>query len=143
MSARRHYGHRLRSVKQIGCFFPVPTPYAAAAVAFRAPAGRILLLQRAEGILDAGAWNLPGGHPEPGETPAQTARREAWEEAGLRTPRLRWLAVLHPAFVIFAQDVPRELIPALNAESVAAAWVDPQGPLPPMRDNLARLLRAL
>lgn len=117
-------------------------PYRAAAVLFRAPSGRVLLLQRSDKVPRAREWNLPGGRPERGETPAQTARREAWEEAGLRTPRLRWLAVLHPGYVVFAQDVPRELKPRLNYESAAAAWVDPQGPLPPMRDSLARLLRA-
>ncbi|MFH1378303.1 MAG: NUDIX hydrolase [Planctomycetota bacterium] len=31
----------------------------------------------------AGQWSVPKGHIEPGETDAQTAVREAWEEAGL------------------------------------------------------------
>lgn len=29
-------------------------------------------------------WCVPGGHLEPGETPAQAAEREAFEEAGIR-----------------------------------------------------------
>ncbi len=30
-------------------------------------------------------WALPKGHLDPGEAPAETALREAWEETGLRT----------------------------------------------------------
>jgi 8-oxo-dGTP pyrophosphatase MutT (NUDIX family) len=32
---------------------------------------------------DGKRWVIPKGHVEPGHTPAQTALREAWEEAGL------------------------------------------------------------
>jgi|ERR1700733_5334222 len=31
----------------------------------------------------AGHWAFPKGHPEPGETPVQTAERELFEETGL------------------------------------------------------------
>ncbi len=33
--------------------------------------------------LAAGLWLPPGGHVEPGEPPADTARRETWEELGI------------------------------------------------------------
>lgn len=33
--------------------------------------------------LDAGLWLPAGGHAEPDEHPAETARREAWEELGI------------------------------------------------------------
>ncbi|SMX77694.1 ADP-ribose pyrophosphatase YjhB, NUDIX family [Brevibacterium aurantiacum] len=45
-------------------------------------AGRVLLVLRGQEP-EKGCWSVPGGCAEPGETPAQTARREAWEETGL------------------------------------------------------------
>jgi len=41
--------------------------------------GKLLLIRRA----DDGLWALPGGITDPGETAAETARRELWEEAGI------------------------------------------------------------
>lgn len=41
--------------------------------------GKILLVQRT----DDGLWALPGGITDPGETLAQSAQRELWEEAGI------------------------------------------------------------
>ena len=40
--------------------------------------GRLLLVRHVEG-----RWMLPGGAVEPGETPADAARRECWEEASV------------------------------------------------------------
>lgn len=42
-------------------------------------AGRLLLIQRHDNAL----WAMPGGAVEYGETLAETARREAWEESGV------------------------------------------------------------
>lgn len=54
--------------------------------------GRILLVR--EGKPDvAGQWNLPAGRLEPGETPIETARREASEEVGLAVTPTRLLGV--------------------------------------------------
>ena len=55
----------------------------AAAALVRAE-GRILLVKSTEG-----KWMLPGGAVDPGETPADAARREAWEEAGVVVEPLR------------------------------------------------------
>jgi 8-oxo-dGTP pyrophosphatase MutT (NUDIX family) len=46
--------------------------------------GRILLVRHFEG-----RWMLPGGTVEPGERPADAARRECWEEAGVLVEPLR------------------------------------------------------
>lgn len=41
--------------------------------------GKLLLIRRTDDDL----WALPGGITDPGETLAETARRELWEEAGI------------------------------------------------------------
>jgi len=44
-----------------------------------------VLLARRHGVSYAdGHWGLPGGHVESGETFAQAAARETWEEVGVR-----------------------------------------------------------
>lgn len=46
-----------------------------------------------------GKWNGLGGKLEPGETPEECARREIYEESGLRVRRLEWKGILtFPAF---------------------------------------------
>lgn len=41
-------------------------------------------------------WEIPGGRMDPGETPIQTAQREALEETGWETRDARLLYVFHP-----------------------------------------------
>ena len=53
---------------------------AASACVFRGET--VLLVQRGKAPY-AGAWNLPGGSIEPGETALQAATRETFEETGL------------------------------------------------------------
>lgn len=55
-----------------------------AAVFVRDHEGRILLVQS-----PTGNWMLPGGAVDPGERPAEAARREAWEEAAVVVEPLR------------------------------------------------------
>jgi 8-oxo-dGTP pyrophosphatase MutT (NUDIX family) len=45
--------------------------------------GKILILERAAGAV-IGFWSLPGGLLDDGESPEDCARRELFEEAGLR-----------------------------------------------------------
>jgi len=50
--------------------------------------GRLLLVRHVEG-----RWMFPAGAVDPGESPADAARREAWEEAGVLVEPLRILGV--------------------------------------------------
>jgi 8-oxo-dGTP diphosphatase len=45
--------------------------------------------------LAARGWDIVGGHIEPGETPEEAARREAYEEAGARLRELHVLGYQH------------------------------------------------
>ena len=61
-----------------------PARYALSAVVYAERDDEILLLQRAEGSAMAGQWFLPGGFVEAGELPEEGARRELFEEGGVR-----------------------------------------------------------
>ncbi len=67
------------------------TPNAASVALLRA--GRVLLIQRARAPWD-GAWSLPGGRLETGETAEECAARELREELGLRVAQLQPVARL-------------------------------------------------
>ena len=45
--------------------------------------------------LKSRGWDLPGGHIEPGETPARAARREVYEETGARLNQIDIFAHIH------------------------------------------------
>lgn len=51
--------------------------------------GRILLIQRGDDRL----WAMPGGALEVGETPAEGACREVWEETGIRVKPIALIGV--------------------------------------------------
>jgi mutator protein MutT len=54
----------------------------------------VLFTKRPPGISFAGHWVFPGGRADPGETPLETALREAEEEIGLTPDRLEVLGRL-------------------------------------------------
>jgi ADP-ribose pyrophosphatase YjhB (NUDIX family) len=51
--------------------------------------GRLVLIQRA----DNGAWAMPGGAAEVGETPAEAVAREVREETGLEVRAVQLLGI--------------------------------------------------
>jgi 8-oxo-dGTP diphosphatase len=58
--------------------------------------GRVLAARRTAPASAAGRWELPGGKVEPGETDAESLRREIVEELGVEITVARWLAGEQP-----------------------------------------------
>jgi 8-oxo-dGTP pyrophosphatase MutT (NUDIX family) len=109
----------------------VPAWYALSALVYAERDGKILLLKRAAGTALAGQWYLPGGAADPGEFPEDAARRELFEECGLRIDGELELVGVYPIFV-YGNDslsvsyrgrvLDGEV--ALSAEHDGAQWVD-------------------
>jgi ADP-ribose pyrophosphatase YjhB (NUDIX family) len=109
----------------------VRTPLMAADAATFDADGRLLVVRRA----DAGTWCLPGGAADVGESPAEAAQREAFEESGytVRATRLlglydnrRW-ADPETARHIYHAMFACELLggeATLSVETTEVRWVD-------------------
>lgn len=54
--------------------------------------------------IKTGKWLPTGGHVEPGESPADTVRREAWEELGIEARFPAWIGD-RPLFVSVSETV--------------------------------------
>lgn len=93
--------------------------------------GKILVLKRAGGAAP-GAWYTPGGVLDPGETPAECARRELLEETGLAPSgplELVGLIPMHvygsPGFLVAYACACDTGEVRLSHEHSASRWVDP------------------
>jgi 8-oxo-dGTP pyrophosphatase MutT (NUDIX family) len=104
------------------------SPAMAAEAAVFNPAGEILLIRRRDNNL----WALPAGLVEVGQTPAEAAIKELWEEAGVRGTAVRLLGIfdgrlwdapsrVHMLRLVFLVDSP-ELTPVPGVEAVEARF---------------------
>jgi 8-oxo-dGTP diphosphatase len=88
----------------------------AVAVVIRRPDGHVLLTERAAKLRSfAGAWVVPGGHVDKGETLKEAGCREVWEEVGLEIAphQLRELCLwesCYPAFLEWGEPVRQHLV---------------------------------
>jgi 8-oxo-dGTP diphosphatase len=104
-------------------------------VAVRGPGERLLLVRRC----DSGAWELPGGRVDVGETAVATAVRETAEEAGVAVEVTGLVGLFtDPSHVVSAPsgEVRQQFVVVLRGRAVhgvphgdlretsAAAWVD-------------------
>jgi 8-oxo-dGTP pyrophosphatase MutT (NUDIX family) len=101
--------------------------------------GRILLIQRSDDRL----WAMPGGAFEVGETPAEGACREAWEETGLRVEPVALVGVYDSRlcgtrsaghlyqFVFLCHLLDPAAEPVVMHETLAVAWYEEHA-LPPL-----------
>jgi ADP-ribose pyrophosphatase YjhB (NUDIX family) len=111
-------------------WFANPVPAAGTLVERLAPDGEpeVLVLRRAiePGL---GAWDLPAGYLDPGESPEEGARRETLEEAGLAVELVRLVGVYtsRVANAVSCIYLARPLDPAAavttDAESDDYAWI--------------------
>jgi 8-oxo-dGTP diphosphatase len=113
--------------------------------------GRVLLIERGWDP-HKGAWALPGGHVDVGETSRTAAARELWEETGVRVPadelvqvgvwdepgrdpRGRYVTVAYLAVV------PDDTEIAAGDDASAARWW-PSDELPPLAFDHADIIAA-
>lgn len=113
-------------LKERGCI----TPKVGVDVAIPNCKGEILILQ-----LPGGAWCLPGGWMDVGESPFDTARRETREEAGLEITPVGYIAVGHrtplnyPGAIsqinicVGAEPAPNDAAVTLSHEHSAYRWI--------------------
>lgn len=108
-------------------------PLEVAVAVVRDRAGRVLVAERTPRQIAGGYWELPGGKIEAGETPEQAARRELFEEAGLRAEILRpWISYDYAfptrSVRLHIFSVERYSGTPEGREGNRLAWVDPARP---------------
>ncbi|MDT0630512.1 A/G-specific adenine glycosylase [Rubrivirga sp. S365] len=109
-----------------------PVPHHTVVVAVAADgAGRLLIQRRPEDAMLGGLWEFPGGKQEPGETLAETCRREVREELGVEVEVGRALARVEHAYSHFRITLHAFRCRLAGGEPVSASgepirWVQPE-----------------
>ena len=93
---------------------------------------QVLLVRQYRLLVNALAWEIPGGKVDPGETPEAAARREGLEETCLRCGQLQPLLYFHPGldtfdnptFLFLAEEFEEAPADNLHAHEVSGrVWV--------------------
>jgi 8-oxo-dGTP diphosphatase len=107
------------------------TPLLTTDCVIRDKAGRVLLIRRKNEPFK-GAYALPGGFVDVGETVEAACRREVAEETGLAVSELRLVGVYsdpgrdprgHTVSVAFAARLPESPQPQPGSDAAAAEWI--------------------
>ena len=111
---------------------PMPkTPALATDCAIFDPQGRVLLIRRGHEPY-AGAYALPGGFVELGETVEAACRREVAEETGIIVGALELVGVYsdprrdprgHTVSVVYAARLPAPRVPRAGSDASGAEWI--------------------
>jgi 8-oxo-dGTP diphosphatase len=95
------------------------------------PAARVLLIRRGHEPF-RGAYALPGGFVEVGETTESACRREVEEETGLEVHDLRLLGVYsnpkrdprgHTVSIAYVARLAASVVPRSGSDAASAEWV--------------------
>ena len=108
----------------------------AAGIMFMTPEGQTLLIRRGNGGDYPGTWAVPGGHQEQGETLEECARRECFEETGIKYEGELEVLYDDGQFCTYiAKEAPKIKV-NLNYESTGFDWCDPACPPLPIHPGL-------
>jgi len=113
----------------------------AAGIMFMSPEGETLLIRRGNGGDYPGTWAVPGGHQELGETLEEAARRECFEETGIKYEGALEVLYDDGQFCTYiAKEMPKTDV-KLNYESTGFDWCDPASPPQPLHPGLSTAFR--
>lgn len=102
---------------------------------------RLVLVRQYRPVVDRVTLELPSGHVDPGETPEAAARRELFEETGVKAGALELLGTLVPdvgrltnrMWCYFAADVDPGTGPQTDDEGITVALL-------PERDTIQAIM---
>jgi len=129
--------------------YPRPAVAVDMVIVSREKKPRVLLIRRKHEPF-AGMWAIPGGHVEMEETLEAAARRELFEETGVRASKLEQLHTFGEpkrdprgrtiSVAYLAQVDPRKLKPVAADDAAEVAWHDLRHP-PPLAFDHADILK--